>query len=37
MVLIIDGESYGWLHKAFFFLSGFSASIFFATMYSSRL
>lgn len=35
MVLIINGESYGWLHKLFFFSSGISTSLFWASFNSS--
>ena len=33
-MLIINGESYGWLHKAFFFASGAVSTIFWTTMSS---
>lgn len=35
MVLIINGESYGWLHKLFFFSSGVCTSLFWASFNSN--
>lgn len=34
MVLIINGESYGALHKAFFLINGVCSALYFATLFS---